>query len=398
VLPLFVLAHLGHHLLGQAILVPLLPFIRDEFTLDYTQAGWLVSAFMIPYGISQLPGGWIADRIGPRIVIAIGVSGVALFGLLVGLSPTYIIMIIFLALVGLLGGGYHPAAVSVISTLVGSEKRGLALGLHQLGGTGSHFLAPLIVAAIVAALGWRGSFIGVAIPIIIFGIVFYMLLGRWGYRKNALPEVTEVAPEARTQPAQGRLSHLVAFLTVSIVGQILIVAVISFIPLFLVDNFGVSEGAAAISLAVVYSAGFWAGPLGGYLSDRLGTVPVMLAVTLITGPVIYLLNMVPFGVGNLFNLIPYGLGIGVLLHLIGMSLDSRMPVSEAYITTHVPERNRSTILGIYYFGSRGGPGLITPVIGFLIDQFGFHTSFTIVGAIIVVVTLLCSIWLRGSRN
>ncbi len=92
------LAHLGHHLLGQAILVPLLPFIRDEFTLDYTQAGWLVSAFMIPYGISQLPGGWIADRIGPRIVIAIGVSGVALFGLLVGLSPTYIIMIVFLVL------------------------------------------------------------------------------------------------------------------------------------------------------------------------------------------------------------------------------------------------------------------------------------------------------------
>jgi len=367
------------------MLIPLLPFIRDEFALDYTQAGWVVSAFMVSYGISQLPAGWLADRIGPRIVITIGISGVALSGLLVGLSPTYIMVVIFLVLLGVMGGGYHPASIPVLSASVESKYRGRALGLHQIGGTASHFLAPLIVFYIASALGWRGSFIWTAIPIIVFGIVFYVLLGWWGYTRKAGQEISEGYTE--TPAAPNRLRRLVAFLTLSIVGQILIVAIISFIPLFLVDHFGISEKAAAGMLALVYSAGFWAGPLGGYLSDRLGAVPVMLVVTLIAGPVIYLLDLVP-----------YGIGIGILLVLIGMSLDSRMPVSEAYITSQTSERNRSTILGIYYLGSRGGPGVIMPVIGYLIDQVGFHKSFTIVGAIMVVVTLVCSIWLWGSRD
>jgi len=56
ILPFLVLAHFGHHLL-VALLVPLLPYIRDDFVLDYSQAGWLVSAFTLSYGISQLPAG-----------------------------------------------------------------------------------------------------------------------------------------------------------------------------------------------------------------------------------------------------------------------------------------------------------------------------------------------------
>ncbi|MFC1977595.1 MFS transporter [Chloroflexota bacterium] len=375
---------MGHHLSG-ALLVPLLPFIRDDFALDYTQAGWLVSAFMVSYGIGQIPGGWLADRIGSRAVITIGVSGVALFGLLVGLSPSYIIMGIFLVLLGITGGGYHPASIPLISASVDSEKRGRALGLHQIGGTASHFLGPVIAVAFATALGWRGSFIATSIPIIIFGIVFYVLLNRWGYPSKAEQAISEGHSE--TPPTPGRLGRLVAFLILSIVGQILIVAVISFIPLFLVDEFGISEKAAAALLALAYSAGFWAGPLGGYLSDRIGTVPVMLAVTLITGPVIYLLNHVP-----------YGLGLGALLVLIGMSLDSRMPVSEAYISSHTSARRRSTVLGIYYFGSRGGPGVMTPILGYLIDRFGFYTSFTAVGATLVAVTLACSVFLRDRRN
>ncbi len=378
------LAHFGHHLLG-ALLVPLLPFIRDDFALDYTQAGWLISAFMVSYGISQLPGGWLANRIGFRTVITIGVSGVALSGLLVGLSPTYIMMVIFFVLLGIMGGGYHPASIPVISASVDSEKRGRALGLHQIGGTASHFLAPLIAVAFATTLGWRGSFIVTAIPIIIFGIVFYVLLGRWGYTREGGQGISE--GYTGTPPAPGRLGRLVAFLILSIAGQILIVGIISFIPLFLIDQFGVSEKAAAALLALTYSAGFWAGPLGGYLSDRVGTVPVMLAVTLISGPVIYLLNHVP-----------YGLGIGALLVFIGMSLDSRMPVSEAYITSQTSERNRSRILGIYYFGSRGGPGVITPILGYLIDRAGFYTSFTIVGATLVTVTLTCSVFLWDRRD
>ena len=383
-LPLFVLAHFAHHLLS-ALLTPLLPFIRDEFALNYTQAGWVVSAFFVSYGISHLPAGWLADRVGPRILITVGISGVALAGLLVGLSPTYIMMVIFLVLLGLMGGGYHPASAPLISAAVESNSRGRALGIHQIGGSASYFLAPLIAVAIATALGWRGSFIWLSIPTIIFGIVFYVLLGRRGYAEKAKSRIT--GSDIETPPTPGHWRRLVSLIILSVVGQALLVSATSFVPLFLVDHFGASEESAGAMLALIYGVGLGAGPLGGYLSDRLGRLPLIIVVSLITGPIIYLLNLAP-----------YFWGILVVLIAIGMVRHMPMPVAEAYIIGQTSERNRSTILGIYYFGSRGGPGVITPIIGYLIDHFGFHTSFSVVGATMVVLTIGCSIFLWGSRD
>jgi MFS family permease len=168
---------------------------------------------------------------------------------------------------------------------------------------------------------------------------------------------------------------------------VLFTSVTSFTPLFLVDHFGVTEATAAASLAIIYSGGLWVSPLGGYLSDRVGRVPMVLAVCFITGPIIFLLNLAP-----------YGLGTGAVLVLLGVALYARMPASEAYIVGQTSEHNRSTILGIYYFSMNEGGGILTPVMGYLIDQLGFYYSFTIASAFVVVVTLVCSIWLWGSRD
>ncbi len=378
------LAHFGHHLL-TALPIPLLPMIRSDFALDYTQSGLVISAFSLSYGIAQLPAGWLADRIGPRILITIGICGVALAGLLVGLSQTYIMMIVFLVLMGVLGGGYHPASPPLISASVEPKNRGRALGFHTIGGSASYFLAPLIAAAIATVWGWRGSFIVLAVPTIVFGIVFYVLLGRWADTKKTEHRVTDGDNEA--PPSPRRLHRLVPFIILSTFTAAVILSTISFIPLFLVDHFGVGEEAAAALIAVIYSAGLWASPLGGYLSDRLGRVPVVLTVCFIAGPVIYLLNLVP-----------YGLGIGAVLVFIGMIIYIRMPVSEAYIVDQTSKHHRSSILGIYYFGSMEGAGILTPVMGYLIDQLGFYSSFTIASTALVAVTLVCSIWLWASRD
>jgi MFS family permease len=169
--------------------------------------------------------------------------------------------------------------------------------------------------------------------------------------------------------------------------MVLVYSTISFIPLFIVDHFeGVSNETAATMLSLIFFGGLWAGPLGGYLSDRLGRVPVILAAGFIAAPAIYLLNLVPFGTA-----------FSAILIIIGMAMHLGMPVVEAYIISHTSERKRSTILGIYYLGSRGGPA-IAPVIGYLIDHYGFYTSFSVVGATMVVVTLVCAILLWGSRD
>ena len=377
-------AHCGHHL-PSAILVPLLPFIRDEFALDYTKAGLVVSAFTLSYGICQLPGGWLADRIGSRMVATIGVSGVALFGLLIGVSSTYVMMVVFLVLLGMSGGGYHPAAASMISASVDSKSRGRALGLHLIGGTASHFAAPLLAVAVAAALGWRGAFIGISIPILIIGVVFYILLGR----HESAGKAVRTASSSHTEAPSTRLSlrRLVPFIVLGIAVVVLCISTLAFIPLYMIDHFGVSEGRAAALLALAYSGGFWAGPLGGYLSDRFGRIPVILVFGLVAGPIIYLLNLVS-----------YGWPIFAVLIGLGMSQYVTMPVAEAYIVDQTSERNRSTVLGIYFFGSRGGSGVTAPLVGYLMDRYGFNTSFTIMGVAMVAVTLICGMFLWKNRG
>ena len=383
-LPLFVLAHFGHHLVG-ALPVPLLPMIRSEFLLDYTQSGLILSVFGLSIGFGHLPAGWLADRLGPRILITIGISGVAAAGLALGLSRSFRLMIVCLALMGLLGGGYHPAAPPLLSAWIDQKNRGRALGLHMIGGSASFFLAPIIAAAIAGAWGWRHSFIILSIPTVLFGVAFYILLGRRILTMEEHQDTISAPSEA--SPGPRLFFRLVAFLALSTFNAAIFFSTVPFIPLFLVDHYGISQEAGAALLAFVYSAGFWASPLGGYLSDRWGSVPVVLGVCFLAGPVLFLINLAP-----------YRWGIVVLLLIIGMIAYVRMPVTEAYIVQSTPERYRSTVIALFYFGGLEGGGVLAPAMGYLVDRLGFYCSFTIAGAAVLVVTSVCALAIWRSRD
>ena len=383
-LPLFILAHFSHHFTA-AILQPLTPFIRDEFSLDYTKMGWAMSGFNIAYGVSHLPAGWLSDRLGPRMMILLGISGVAIFAILIGLAPTYLVMAIFLVMLGVMGGGYHPAATPLVAASVDKRNQGIALGLHQIGGSASFFLTPLIAAAIFQALDWRGTIISLSIPALLIGIVLFMILGRRGYAQKAPPAATSRQPEP--VKTSGNLRQLIAFITLGAVVQVLTLSVVAYIALFAVDNLQASEETGAFLISIFHLAGLWVGPVGGYLSDRLGTVPVMLVVSIIAGPAIYLLSLASLG-----------WSIWLVLLTIGICMYIAMPVTEAHIISHAPQHRRSTILGIYYFASRGGAGLIIPIVGYLADRFSFETSFTIMGAVTLGTALICGVFIRGSRG
>ena len=144
---------------------------------------------------------------------------------------------------------------------------------------------------------------------------------------------------------------------------------------------------AAALLSLYHSTGLLAGPLGGYLSDRLGKVPVMLTVGLLAGLFVYLLGLVSFG-----------WQIFIVIFAMGVFQYVAMPTSEAYIISHTSQRNRSTVLGIYYAASRGGAGVIIPILGFLFDQYGFRTSFTIVGSTLFTIAIVCSVVLWRNRE
>jgi MFS family permease len=136
---------------------------------------------------------------------------------------------------------------------------------------------------------------------------------------------------------------------------------------------------------VVYLGGMPSGPVAGYLSDRFGAGRLLLIAGLLTGPVIFLLSQVD----SVLATVPVFLALGALMFTL-------MPVSELYIINHSPESKRSTVLGVYYAASRGGSGFLTIGLGVMIENLGFGHAFTIAGAAMLGLMVLCLafIWLE----
>ena len=387
-LPFFIVAHCVHHLL-TALPQPILPFVRAEFNLSYTQSAFVVSAFMLSNAFSQLPAGFLADRIGTRVLVTVGILGVAIAGILVGLSQTYVMMLVFLMLMGLAGGGYHPAATPMISSAVEPNQRGRALGFHLIGGNAAYFLTPVIAGAIASAnifgLGWRGVFLVLAVPTALFGIFFHYFMGRRPDLNSSGMAKKNNGDEAPLAP--GHVRRLISFLILTVLGGGLGMSIMAFLPLYVIDRFGATEQVAASILSIIWSSGLWSGPVGGYLSDRIGRVPVIVATGLASAVFIYMLNFAPWAIGFM-----------VVLLFIGISNSMRMPVAEAFIIDQTTLRNRSTIYGIYYFTMGGTGAVFAPIMGSIIDHYGFSVCFTTVAVSVAVVTLICTPFLRGGRT
>jgi len=382
--PLFVVAHFMHHVPGF-ILQPATPSIRDTLGLDYVQVGGLTSAYNFAYGVANLPAGWLGGRMAPRLLITAGVLGLAVFGILAGLAPNYVLLVLVLLLMGVMGGGYHPSAAPLIADTTAPEKRGRALGLHQVGGTLASFVTPLIVGGLMAALTWRGAFVVLSIPVALYGIYLYILLRRRHLGDKPVPD-TSGSFVIRVK-SKGYVRRMIAFVAMGTAVQVFVYSTLSFIPLLVTDQYHGSAEAGAAFFALAQFAGLLAGPIGGHMSDRIGKVPVMLTVGLLAGPLIYLLSL-----GTHWWL------LAILMLAVGTCMYVAMPVSEAYVISNSSQRNRSTILGIYYFASRGGPGLLSPFMGGLIQTYSFGHAFAAAGAGLFLVTLVCSLLLFGTRD
>ncbi len=387
-LPWFIMAHFGHHLL-TALPNPLGPTIRSAFGLSLTQGTFVTTSFALAGGAAQIPSGWAADRIKPAILIAIGTLGVAVGGILVGLSHTYAMLLFCLVLMGLMTGGYHPASTPLILASVDPEKRGRALGLHLIGGNSSFFVAPIIAAFIMTALpglSWRGPFLILAIPTAVFGLIFYIYLTRRGGKGHADAARKRLASEKEPQPGYKR--RLVAYLVNMVIGGGTGMSINALITYYMVDVLKVSTSRAAVLISILYLPGIFGGPvIGGWLSDRVGSVKVVIASNIISG-------LIVFGVKSF----PLGLLFYAMLFVMGLNMAIRMPVTEVFVMGQTPAKHRSTIYGIYYSTMQYTGAIFAPVMARLVEKFSYQTMFTVSSMVVTVMAVITAFFIWDAKD
>jgi MFS transporter, ACS family, glucarate transporter len=137
--------------------------IAAAYHLTNPQLGRVFSAFLAGYALFQTPGGWLADRLGPRRVLAAGVVWWGIFTALIAIVPSGIgaPLFFFISARFLLGVGeavIYPASNQFVSRWIPTRERGIANGLIFAGvGVGAGLSSPLITYIMVHH-GWRSSF------------------------------------------------------------------------------------------------------------------------------------------------------------------------------------------------------------------------------------------------
>jgi MFS family permease len=149
------------------------PRIQEYLQISPQEWGWVVGVFAIAYGVFEIPGGWMADHFGPRIILTRIVLWWSAFTALTGTVSSYPALLLTRFSFGAGEAGAFPNAAASIASWFPATERGRAFGFlsmaMQIGGG----LSPLLVVPIQIRFGWRASFYVFGVVGVAWAIVWF---------------------------------------------------------------------------------------------------------------------------------------------------------------------------------------------------------------------------------
>lgn len=293
--------------------------ISEDFGLTPAQKGLMTAIPLLSGSLLRLVLGPLADRIGARKAGVIGMS-LTLLPLLGGWLWADSLEKVFL--VGLLlgvAGGSFAVALPMASRWYPPQHQGLAMGIAGAGNSGTIF-ATLFAPRLAGVYGWHTVFGLAAIPLCLAMIVFLV------YAKDP-PVVrgTQKASEYLSLLREPDAYRFCLFYGVTFGGFL---GLVSFMPMFLRDQYGVSMVYAGDLTTLCVLSGSFVRPVGGWIADKLGGIRVL---TLLYGLISILLMAIaplPSLAATVTLLVAalglMGLGNGAVFQLVPQRFEGRV--------------------------------------------------------------------------
>jgi MFS family permease len=244
------------------VLPMLFPFLKEQLGVGYIELGFALTVSGVVSGLTQAPIGYLADHIGARKVLLIGltVGGFAL--IMLGLHLSYPWLIASAALLGLANSVYHPADYAILSAHMDEARMGRAFSIHTFAGFLGGAVAPAIMATLVGTVGGLGALIvaGAVGPLVALALVVVGIPDA----SAADRKVDGVHP-----PRQNIITPALIVLTIFFMLLGLSNAGISnFGVVALMSGYDVSFSAANVALTAFLGASAVGVLAGGVLADR----------------------------------------------------------------------------------------------------------------------------------
>ncbi len=389
-------------------------FIMAEYDLSDVEFGWIFSAFVLGYALAQIPGGWLGDRYGPRRVLTAAilwwsaftvltaVAGDMAFASVTGVVGSFVIV---RALTGIGEAAGPPNGNRMIANWVPARERALALGVAISGSPLGAALTPPLIVWIMTTWGWREAFYVSGAAGLVVALLFYRLTrdtpGEHP-RVNAA-ERDLVAPDAPAPLTSARslavpwrrilASRDLWFLTAAyVVLGYTVYFYFAWFFLYLVDERGFSLARGGLYTMAPFLASAVAGPIGGWLSDRLcvrygkrvGRCGLSFVSMSVTG-VLFLIGAVTEDA--VLAVVVLSASIGSLY----LSLSSFWAV-----TIDLSQRYAGTVSGFMNMGGNLG-GTVSPTLTpYLAQQFGWSTALSVIG-VLCLLGALCWLGVHPDR-
>jgi FSR family fosmidomycin resistance protein-like MFS transporter len=337
----------------QSLLPAIYPILKTSFHLNFTQIGFITLTFQITASLLQPVIGHYTDRRPLPYSLPIGMV-FTLFGLLLlAVAPTFPLLLLAAALIGLGSAVFHPES-SRVARMASGGKHGFAQSFFQVGGNTGSAIGPLLAVFIVLPHGQIGAaWFSIAA---LLGILVLLRVSRW-YKARLSHLQSRPAShveESSTLPRRQVIAAVAVLVALIFSKYFYLASLTVYYTFYLIARFHVSVQSSQLHL-FAFLAAVAAGTLvGGPIGDRVGRRSVIWCS---------ILGVLPFTL-----LLPYAnlFWTGILSVIIGFVIASAFSAILVYAQDLVPGRV-GMISGLFFGFAFGMGGIGAAVLGKLAD-------------------------------
>lgn len=363
-----------------ATIYVILPFVRDDLGLSYTEAGALITVFHAASFSANVGSGAVVDMTGRRVltqVVSLVIGGLALA--FVGIAAGIWALAGLVVFIGLTNNLWHPAAIAYLSKAY-PDNRGYALSIHTLGASVGDMLAPLAAGGLLAWLTWQGAASANALPVFGVALALYMMLGR---DEKASRKSVDIGADMGFGAYFAGLAGL--FKDRAVVGLCVMAGfrsmcqngLLVYVPMLLKDIFGFGPVLLGLALTVLQVGGMIGGPVAGTVSDRAGRRPVVLGGLAATTVVVFAVTMIEAPIL-----------LVALMAVLGCVLFAVRPVIHGWAMDMTPDHMHGSAISLL-FGTQSAFSMIVPIAGGMIaDTWGVAAVFYGLAGAMLAATLI----------
>jgi len=372
----------------RQVLAALAPMLMEQFNLSHYGYGWIVSAFSLAYAVFAPVAGLLVDRVGLTVGISTAVTLWSMAGVATGFAGGFGSLLACRAALGAAESAGIPATAKGFALYLKPHERAMGTALNQVGITLGMMAAPLLVGWLAVSYGWRAAFVATGVAGLAW-IPLWLLT----VRRVPVPAATGSRAGAATLARDWRLWALAA-------ANVLMMTVYSlwmnWTTVFLVSVHGLTMAEANLQFAWIPTVFASLGGLsGGWLSMRwaragAGLYAARLRVCVIAAVALTTTALVPFVPGAALATalisVSFFMAVAMSVNIYAMPLDLFGARRAAFAV--------SVLTASYGLMQT----LVSPLIGWLIDRFGFGPWCSVFGMLPLLSLVLLAIVGRSRRT